>query len=177
MQINYKICKSREKGGVAILYEADFTMIFRSVVQIMVLISAVADDIRRFRISNRIIVTGIIMAVVAMIAECFLNGTGAAADMCIGGVLAFISAFAVYALRGIGAGDVKLLFVCGLLIKRQYVWHMLGCSLIAGVMTGAVEMIFGKCVSADVGSLRFHAVHFSIGILIGNVMILAKLLL
>lgn len=160
---------------VDVLKGVDVTAWARAVVLLVILCCAVVDDIRRFRISNKIIMPGVILACMIAVVDCAVNGNmNMIIDVCAGGGIGFAAALAVYIMHGIGAGDVKLFMVCGMLTGYGYVCGMLVISLIAGVIIGVIEIIArcGKVV--DVKGWNLHATHFSIGIFIGNVFVMAE---
>jgi Flp pilus assembly protein protease CpaA len=150
--------------------DADFVVQLRLATLMTVLGFAVIDDCRRFRISNSIIVAGVGAAYLIAMIDCIVSGNvNVGIDMLAGGGLSFFLAFAVYALRGIGAGDVKLFMLCGMLIGCKYVAAMLIESFAAGIAVGVIEVIAGMGKQKKIGNAKLHGVHFSIGILIGNV--------
>ena len=163
--------------GIDVLSTLDAVVQMRIIALIVVLCCAVVDDMRRFRISNRIIMAGVIMSCMSAIVGCVMYGSlHTIIDNLTGGVIGFAAAFAIYAVRGIGAGDVKLFMVCGMLVGYRYVCEMLIISLVAGVIIGAVEMIARSGKVVDIRGIKVHATHFSLGILVGNVCVIVKML-
>jgi prepilin peptidase CpaA len=78
----------------------------------IVLIAAVFD-IRYRRIPNWLVLTGILFG---FLLNTFLfGGTGAAASF-LGGGLAFLIYFPLFVIRGMGAGDVKLMMAVGFVV-------------------------------------------------------------
>jgi hypothetical protein len=59
--------------------------------------------------------------------------------------------------------------LCGMLIGCKYVAAMLIESFAAGIAVGVIEVIAGMDKQKKIGNMKLHGVHFSIGILIGNV--------
>lgn len=160
---------------VDVLKGLDATAWARAVVLLVILCCAVVDDIRRFRISNKIIMLGVILACLIAVVDCANNGNmHMIIDVCAGGGIGFAAALAVYIMHGIGAGDVKLLMVCGMLNGYECVCGMLVRSLIAGVIIGVIEIIARRGKVVDVKGWNLHATHFSIGIFIGNVCVIAE---
>ena len=104
-------------------------------------------------------------------------------DMFLGGIVSFAAAFVLYALKGIGAGDVKLYMVCGLLSGYRMSGKMLLYTMAAGVVIGIMEVFIrrkdveirrkdvdiGRKDVVNVWGREFHASHYSLGILAGNV--------
>lgn len=149
---------------------------------VMVALAAVIDDYRRYKISNRIILTGLILAVcmyfiemymVKNVCEYSLSDKASetyykdAGRMYISGmVMAFVAGYMMYMLKGIGAGDVKLLTVAGMFIGINDVLYLCGVSLVAGVIIGVVEAVrTGKF--KYIAGINMHKFHFSYAILSG----------
>lgn len=104
--------------------------VVRYLVLLMVTMAAAADDYKRYKISNRIIIGGLILSAMVCIAEMYMmhvvskNGV----DITYGGyksykdiglmylsgmVWALVVSYVLYKVRAIGAGDVKLFMVVG----------------------------------------------------------------
>ena len=136
---------------------------------------AVVDDYRRYKISNKIIIGGLVISVAMSVAQMCIVGLKAGAY--IGGlyggykntimvyvsgmVTAFAVSYVVYRLKGIGAGDVKLLLVAGMFIGARDVLYLIGISLI-----GVAEGVRKKEVRQVVG-INMHRFHFSYAIMSG----------
>jgi prepilin peptidase CpaA len=74
---------------------------------------AAGFDIRFRRIPNWLVLTGILLGLVL---NTFLFGSAGALAAFLGGGLAMLVYFPVFALRGIGAGDVKLMMAVGFIV-------------------------------------------------------------
>lgn len=113
---------------------------------------------------------------------------GMVLDMFLGGIVSFAAAFVLYALKGIGAGDVKLYMVCGLLSGYRMSGKMLLYTMAAGVVIGIMEVFIrrkdveirrkdvdiGRKDVVKVWGREFHASHYSLGILAGNVVVMLQ---
>mgnify|MGYP000195207551 FL=1 len=109
---------------------------------------AVVDDYRRYKISNKIIIWGLVisgamsvaqMCIASLKAGAYIGGLYGGCKNTImvyvsGMVTAFAVSYVVYRLKGIGAGDVKLLLVAGMFIGARDVLYLIGISLMAGVV-------------------------------------------
>ena len=80
----------------------------------IIIMMAVIDDYRRFKVSNRIIIAGMVIGVVINMGSLMYGGD--VRGYIYGGMAGFAIMYMVYIFGGVGAGDVKLLAVCGLLI-------------------------------------------------------------
>lgn len=155
----------------------------RYLVLLMVVMTAAADDYRRYKISNRIIICGLILSVMVCIAEMYMmcvvsrndvgimyGGYKRVKDVCLmyfsGMVLAFVISYMLYKIKAIGAGDVKLFMVAGTLIGYKDVMYIIGLSLLAGVFIGVIEAL-GRKEMIPVMGKSMHKFHFSYAIMAG----------
>lgn len=111
------------------------------VVLIGVLIVAVIADMRRYKIPNLCIVTGILAGVVMTFMSYYLSGV-------ITAVVQMIIIFAVfypfYLIGGLGAGDVKLFMMMSCWLQGERLFrYILVTMLIAGVIS-VIKMLFFK---------------------------------
>ena len=104
---------------VDVLKGLDATEWTRAVVLLVILCCAVVDDIRRFRISNKIIMLGVILACLIAVVDCANNGNmHMIIDVCAGGGIGFAAALAVY----IAFGALSLLPFT-LEVREAIVWR------------------------------------------------------
>lgn len=180
------------------LCNEDIILISRMSALLVILADAVVDDLRRYRISNSIILAGLMLSL-AVAVETLIFGNrdsgmgiskalGMVLDMFLGGIVSFAAAFVLYALKGIGAGDVKLYMVCGLLSGYRMSGKMLLYTMAAGVVIGIMEVFIrrkdveirrkdvdiGRKDVVKVWGREFHASHYSLGILAGNVVVMLQ---
>ena len=173
------------------LCNEDIILISRMSALLVILADAAVDDLRRYRISNSIIFAGLMLSLAVAVETLILGSRdsgmgiskalGMVLDMFLGGIVSFAAAFVLYALRGIGAGDVKLYMVCGLLSGYRMSGKMLLYTMAAGVVIGIMEVFIrrkdGDTRIKDVVKVwgrQFHASHFSLGILAGNVVVMLQ---
>ncbi len=105
----------------------------------IIIMIAVIDDYRRFKVSNRIIIAGMIIGVVINMGSLMYGGD--VRGYIYGGMASFAIMYMVYIFDGVGAGDVKLLAVCGLLIGVTYIVRLICAAMICGVLTGVLENV------------------------------------
>ena len=60
----------------------------------------------------------------------------------------------LYIIRAVGAGDVKLLAVIGMLTGLEFVLQLMVVSLITGIFTGIVELFLKKTREVSMGEQR-----------------------
>lgn len=113
----------------------------------IIIMMAVIDDYRRFKVSNRIIIAGMVIGVVINMGSLMYGGD--VRGYIYGGMAGFAIMYMVYIFGGVGAGDVKLLAVCGLLIGVTYIVRLICAAMVCGVLRGitltGVMLTVGTC--------------------------------
>ena len=89
----------------------------------------------------------------------------------------FAIMYMVYIFGGVGAGDVKLLAVCGLLIGVTYILRLICAAMVCGVLTGVLENVGvikgrqGVCIRDNVlikqGRHTIHRFHYTYALCLG----------
>lgn len=142
------------------------------VIALVLVIVAAVQDLKAFRIPNRLIMAGIVAGVFMIVIRVV---TGGHIGSYILGTLAGLAGMIfLYIIRAVGAGDVKLFAVLGLLTGLEFVAQLMAVSLITGLFTGIVELCLKKTREVSMGSsgIRTHGFHYAVGILIGYVVVL-----
>ena len=137
------------------------------IIALVLVIVAAVHDLREFRIPNRLIVAGIVVGVSVIVIRAF---TGEYIGNYILGTLAGLAGMTfLYIIRAVGAGDVKLLAVIGMLTGLEFVLQ-----LITGFFTGIVELFLKKTREVSMGSsgIKAHGFHYAVGVLTGYVVVL-----
>ena len=142
------------------------------VIALIFIIWSVRKDVKAFRIPNYLIITGLIVGTGILV----IRGlTGEDIRGYILGTLAGLAGMMLlYIIRAVGAGDVKLFSVLGLLTGLEFVVQLMVASLIAGLLTGIVELCFKKTSMVRVGStgIEGHGFHYAVAVLVGYVVVL-----
>ena len=141
----------------------------------IIIMMAVIDDYRRFKVSNRIIIAGMVIGVVINMGSLMYGGD--VRGYIYGGMAGFAIMYMVYIFGGVGAGDVKLLAVCGLLIGVTYIVRLICAAMVCGVLTGVLENVGvikgrqGVCIRDNVlikqGSHTIHRFHYTYALCLG----------
>ena len=139
------------------------------IIALVLVIVAAVHDLREFRIPNRLIVAGIVVGVSVIVIRAF---TGEYIGNYILGTLAGLAGM-TYIIRAVGAGDVKLLAVIGMLTGLEFVLQLMVVSLITGIFTGIVELFLKKTREVSMGSIgiKAHGFHYAVGVLTGYVVV------
>lgn len=140
----------------------------------IITVIAVIQDMRNFKISNKLSIAGIAAAVCFMIAEYCMGGD--VTEELAGGIGVFGVLYIVYMIGGVGAGDVKLLTVIGLLLGKCIIL-ITAAAFAAAALWGIAGMLFNTIPKRSVRLLEgyyrsLHVVHFSVAILVGEVIVL-----
>lgn len=147
--------------------------VIRIVLVALLSLAACICDIKSYKIPNRIVVIGLLAAVLLAITDICLGQGNIEVWYCFAGI--FFGLFVVYCIGGIGAGDVKLLSVIGLLLGRYAVYITLG-SFFAALPLGMAEVLLKKAKRKRVtyGSfcIEGHVMHYSVAILLSECMVL-----
>lgn len=94
---------------------------------------AVTTDIGQRKISNRLIVVGL---VIGLVGHAWLGGFGAFALAFAGALVGFLCLLPFYAAGGMGAGDVKLMAMSGAFLGPVYAFIAVVASLVVGGFLG-----------------------------------------
>jgi prepilin peptidase CpaA len=118
------------------------------------LVTAVYSDLRRHRIPNWLtllgLVAGLVLQTVADGAHGLISG--------VLGALVGLACFApFYLLRGMGAGDVKLLAAVGSFMGPEGAFYAAACSLLAGG-AGAIGYVLWRAGRAAISTLRHEGI-------------------
>lgn len=134
----------------------------RMLCALVVALAAAADDHRRYKVSNRIIVAGFIAGLLLLFwsAAFHVGVTGYLTGLLSG----FGMGLPIYALRGIGAADVKLFAVLGLILGRESIIRIVLLSMIMGVVIGIVEAVMKRQSEKPAGQ-KLHRFHYTYAIL------------
>lgn len=142
------------------------------IIALVLVIVAAVHDLREFRIPNRLIVAGIVAGVSVIVIRAFTGEY--IGNYILGTLVGLAGMIFLYIIRAIGAGDVKLLAVIGMLTGLEFVLQLMAVSLITGLFTGIVELFLKKTREVSMGSngIKAHGFHYAVGVLAGYVVVL-----
>ena len=122
------------------------------IIALVLVIVAAVHDLREFRIPNRLIVAGIVAGVSVIVIRAFTGEY--IGNYILGTLVGLAGMIFLYIIRAVGAGDVKLLAVIGMLTGLEFVLQLMAVSLITGLFTGIVELFLKKTREVSMGSWR-----------------------
>ncbi len=133
---------------------------------LVILLTAAATDLTDGKISNRLIVFGMLSGLAFRI-----YGEGGA------GILIFlvhisipvILFYLLFQMRALGAGDIKLFSVIGSFVSVKELLFMMVCSLFMGAVLGTVKIAYQRVVLGRPKG-KYTFMHFSIAIVISYVL-------
>lgn len=155
-----------------------------------ILITAIVTDVRKGRISNRLMIAGLLAGIILQTAA---QGAAGVGTWLSGVSIPVILCSILFFMRALGAGDVKLFSVIGGLSDLKTIWYCMLFAFVAGAVLACLKMvrkrifwsrifcfrdyiqrvfIFGKLLPYDelTGEERQqadHVMHFSVAIGIG----------
>lgn len=148
------------------------TDIISAVIALVLIIRAVTEDVKGFRIPNYLIVTGMITGVIMLCIRCVTRQH--IEDYLLGTLAGLSGMLILYAVRAVGAGDVKLFAVRGLLLGKVIITRLIAVSLISGAVIGIVELCIRKTRLVELGGykVKVHGFHYAIATLAAYVVVL-----
>lgn len=156
------------------LWNKELCFAVRMAFALLFTIIAAADDIRRYKISNRISLMCCCIAVVLFGIEGIVirSFEGMFQNYLIGGVTVFLIMFAAYIIKAVGAGDVKLSGALGLLVGGRCMGRVLILAFLYTAAAGLAGILLGKCAVKEIPAGRVHTIHFSVAMLFGEFIVL-----
>ncbi len=133
----------------------------RCLIALPVLLAAVIEDFREYRISNRLIAFGLLCGLV-----CRYVWEGAA-GLIYGLVnisIPVILLYLLFQLRVLGAGDIKLFSVTACYFSLRQIMGLILTALIAAAAAGVCKILYRKCKGTYDWKAKTQ-IHFSIFIL------------
>ncbi len=143
------------------LFDFDVSIFYARLAAVLILTAiAVAGDLKSYKISNRLVMSGLVCAIALLIYETM--HTGRCAAYLKGLIVTFVILFVVYILKAVGAGDVKLFSVLGFIagydaIIRIVVFTFISAAVIgiAGIITGILKKrTIGPCKLGGIKKLQ-----------------------
>lgn len=148
------------------------TDIVSEVIALILIIWAAFEDVKAFKIPNYLIVTGFANGGV-ILAVRYIMGKNIE-DYILGFIAGLLGMMILYILKAVGAGDVKLLAVIGLLIGKTLVIKLTLVSLLAGAMIGIIELCVKKTRLMELGGykLKVHGFHYAVAVAAAYIVVL-----
>lgn len=104
-------------------------MLIKIIELFTLLLLALICDIRTYKINNKIVYSFILLGILTNL---YLNGVGGLKESLLGIIIPFALLFILYALRMLGAGDIKLFSAIGAIMGKNFILYTVAYSFIAG---------------------------------------------
>lgn len=134
---------------------------------LVITLAAVCDDLKRYKISNRIVGVGLIAAIVINVLDFFVSGE--VTEYVLGGVGAFLIMLVAYSVMAVGAGDVKLSGVLGFFLGFNMMCKVLVLAFLYTGIIGTAWSIAGRSRKIKLAVGKVHTIHYSVALLFGEV--------
>lgn len=124
------------------------------------------DDLRRYKISNRICAIGMMAGIILLICDMAVGHS--VVKYIAGAAAAFAIMFIAYIVMAVGAGDVKLMGSIGLIVGFKFVNGIILLSFVCTALLGTVFIICGRCDAKSLAGRKFHTIHFTLALAIAE---------
>lgn len=161
----------RERGDM-VLQKIDLWQFIRFTVMFILTLAALADDIKRFKISNIIILLGLAAAVVLAGVEWSFGNS--VRKYIMGGAIAFLLMIMAYIVHAIGAGDVKLVSALGFITGKPDIYTIIMWAFIYTAFLGGIATLCGKARLSKL-NMKLHIIHFSGALLFAELYLMMAL--
>ena len=125
---------------------------------------ALLSDIRERRIPNRLVVTGLLLGLAGHV---WFAGSGGLTIAASGALVGLLCLLPFYILGGLGAGDVKLMAMCGAFLGPLQVVAASVASLIVGGVIGVAWFSWQLSASNENQVTKFSAIPYALAIGVG----------
>lgn len=131
-----------------------------------ILIRAVYTDLTRTKISNRLILLGLLLGLISRI---FGEGGIGILVYIVNISIPVILLYLLFQLQVLGAGDIKLFSVIGAFIPMEQLLQVIWKSFCVGAVIGIVKMIHQR-MTMETKIRQWTMIHFSVPILVAYLM-------
>lgn len=108
---------------------------------LILIISALLSDIKTYKIKNAVL---LIFTIAGFLINTLAYGIKGFGDSLLGSVLPFFLLVLLFAVRMLGAGDIKLFCSVGAIMGYHYVMYCMAFSFMAGGVIALIIMLTGK---------------------------------
>lgn len=132
------------------------------------LFCAVYTDMTQTRISNRLIVLGLI---VGFIFRVFTEGSMGVLFYIVNISIPVILLYLLFQMRALGAGDIKLFSMIGAFLSTEQLLEMMVLAFCVGAVFGILKIVY-ECIFLGIKHGKFTQIHFSPAILIAYLIVI-----
>lgn len=142
-------------------------VMLRIIFAVIITLAAVCDDWKRYKISNRIVAVGFVVALSLNFMD-FITG-GDVTEYMLGGLVIFLIMLVAYGVMAVGAGDVKLAGVLGMLLGTNMMFRVMVLAFLYTGLFGTVLCFVGKGRQIKLAVGKVHTIRYSVALLFGEV--------
>ncbi len=137
----------------------DCIWMLRLLMMSIITMAALFDDLRRYKISNKICAAGLLSGIILLI--CDITMAHGVIGYIAGAAAAFVIMLIAHMVMAVGAGDVKLMGVMGLIVGFKFVNGVILLSFVCTALLGTVLIMCGRCGVKSLAGRKFHTIHFT----------------
>lgn len=149
----------------------DCIWLLRLVVMSIITMAALFDDLRRYKISNKICAVGMLAGTILIVCDIAMGHD--VVKYISGAAAAFVIMLTAYMVMAVGAGDVKLMGIIGLIVGFNFVNGVILLSFVCTVFLGTVLIMCGRCGVRSLAGRKFHTIHFTSALAIAEFLMTA----
>lgn len=137
----------------------DCICMLRLLLMSIITMAALFDDLRRYKISNKICAAGMLAGIILLAWD--MAAGHDVVKYISGAAAAFVIMLIAYMVMAVGAGDVKLMGVMGLIVGFDFVNGVILLSFVFTAFLGTALIVCGKCGEKRLSGRKFHTIHFT----------------
>ncbi len=137
----------------------DCIWLLRLLMMSLITMAALYDDLRRYKISNKICLAGMLTGIILLLCDIAMGHS--VAKYITGGIAGFVIMLIAHMVMAVGAGDVKLMGVLGLIAGFYFINGVILLSFLCAALAGTILVICGRCGVKSISGRRFHTIHFT----------------
>lgn len=152
----------------------DCIWILRLLIMSIITVAALFDDLRRYKISNKICAAAMLSGIILLLCDIAMGHS--VVEYIAGAVSAFVIMLIAHMLMAVGAGDVKLMGAMGLILGFKFVNKVILLAFVCTAFLGTVLIMCGRCGVKNIAGKKFHTIHFTSALAIAEFVMTAACL-
>jgi len=140
----------------------DGIWILRLLLMGLITMAALYDDLRRYKISNKICLAGMLTGIILLLCDIAMGHS--VAEYIAGGITGFVIMLIAHMVMAVGAGDVKLMGALGLIAGFYFINGVILLSFLCAALVGMIAVACGRYGVRSISGRRFHTIHFTLAL-------------
>lgn len=137
----------------------DCIWMLRLMLLCIITMAALYDDLRRYKISNKICVAGSLAGII--LTACDMAMGHSVIRYVAGAIAGFVIMLIAHMVLAVGAGDVKLMGALGLLVGFEFINGIIILSFVCTALMGTIFAVCGRCRLKNFSGRQLHTIHFT----------------